>query len=267
VSNIDFPILTAPSDNVGELQYNNVDTTLYGLHYDASDSLEYLVSIDQMTGVHTPLYPIYDVYGIVGAPHFTTLDEINGRFIFKAFTTSGEERLYSIDIYTGAVISDPIFPILEDPTDNVKELKFNNGNGRLYGLHWDSDWVEIVDTTVMDTTVMDTTMVDTMAMDTTMVDTTTFALEYLTENVHLQISPNPVQDMVRISWEGLIESNQFTIEIVDIDGKICRKEVITDKEFTLIDLSELQAGNYFCRLYNPYTSFYGQSIEERFIKL
>ncbi|HEY0978913.1 MAG TPA: T9SS type A sorting domain-containing protein [Flavobacteriales bacterium] len=132
-----FPQGTSVGDNIVELQFDNSTGTLYGLHWDASEATEYLVSIDPSTGQHTLISAIPGVTMIAILPNYTTFDENNGLYIFRGVNSSSVAKLYSIDVTTGDIVSSPSFPILADPMDNVVELQFDNASGMLYGLHWD----------------------------------------------------------------------------------------------------------------------------------
>lgn len=258
VSSIDFPVLTDPMDNVGELQYNNADSTIYALHWDSSSSTEYLGSVDINDGSFTPLFPLYDVQYITIAPKYTTFDELNGRYIFRGVDFSGVNRLYSVDVYTGAVLSEPEFPILEDPDDNVIELKFNNGNGKLYGLHWDAEWELPIDTTVVDSTMVDTTEIDTISTDILDPILGTF----------VQLYPNPVNDYLYINMR---ESGRYMVLIYDLNGNQVLKEIMGDNDFISphlgIDLSHLSSGVYKCMVVNIYENKKGETHSQSILKL
>lgn len=262
VNSIDFPVLPEPGDNVGYLQYNYVDSTMYALQWDASTSTQYFGSIDLATGVFSPLNPINDITGIVGIPHYTTLDSNSGRYFFYAATSSGLFRLYTIDIYSGAVIYSPEFPILDDPDDNLKELKFNNADGTLYGLHWDASWVQ--DTTIMDTTVMDTTVIDTTVMDTTMIDTSTHLIDFLEEE-SVMVYPNPVAESGTLY---LRNSGRHFIEIFDLQGKIYLQEEYSISDNTIqLDFSNFPQGNYIGKVSQEDGSSLLKADTFRFIKI
>lgn len=132
-----FPQLADPNDNIVELQFDNANGTLYGLHWDASVSIEYLVSIEVSTGAFTPIAALPGVTLINVVPNYTTLDEVHGLFIFRGMDGGQVSRLYAIDVNTGAIISNPPFPLLSDLNDNVSELQADNATGTLYGLFWD----------------------------------------------------------------------------------------------------------------------------------
>ncbi len=103
----------------------------------ASAQLEFLVSINPTTGVHTKINCIPDVEWIQLIPKYTTFDHINGRHIFLGLDAGMNRALYSIDVVTGDIVSSPSFPNLSDPNDKISELQFDNSTGSLYGLHWD----------------------------------------------------------------------------------------------------------------------------------
>lgn len=137
ISNPLFPNLADPLDNIIELQYDNSSNTMYALHWDNSENREYFVSVNPTDGSFTIIDSLPGV-NWVSTDH-TTFDEINQRYIFRGGDVSGSFYLYSIDAITGSVVSNPLFPILNDPLDNVIELNFDNSSGNLYALHWEND--------------------------------------------------------------------------------------------------------------------------------
>ncbi|MBI3233466.1 MAG: T9SS type A sorting domain-containing protein, partial [Bacteroidetes bacterium] len=64
-------------------------------------------------------------------------DSNSHHFIFSG-GVNNNWKLFSVDTQTGQVISNPVFPVLSDPNDNLIELQFDNTSNILYGLHWDN---------------------------------------------------------------------------------------------------------------------------------
>jgi hypothetical protein len=133
---VSFPNLPGPGDNIIELHYNNANNTLYGLHWDASDSMEYLVTLDPLSGQMTLVDSIPEIEYIVVSPNYVCIDEIHGRYLCYAYDRNGYSHLYSIDLATGAVVSSPVFPSTI-PGDRLMEFQFDNSSGNLYSLFWD----------------------------------------------------------------------------------------------------------------------------------
>ncbi len=134
VANPVFPQVADPSDNIAELQFDDVTGILYAVHWDNSAQTEYFVSIDVMTGVHTIISTIAGVAAIANS----TYNHINGHYILDAVDATGNRRLYTIESLTGNVISSPIFPTVPNVNDNVSELQFDNTTGITYGLYYNN---------------------------------------------------------------------------------------------------------------------------------
>lgn len=136
VSKVSYPIGTNPGDRLCELEFDNSNGIMYGLFWDYSENREYLATVDPTTGNFSIIDSIPGVKWISTSPNYTTFDEINHRYIFRGGDMNGNAYLYSIDVSNGAVISNPVFPVLPSPTSNVIELEFDNSNEELYALHW-----------------------------------------------------------------------------------------------------------------------------------
>lgn len=68
----------------------------------------------------------------------STFDNVNQHYIFSASTDGVNWKLYTIDVKTGSVISNPSFPILADPNDNIVNWNYSNSLNKLFALHWDA---------------------------------------------------------------------------------------------------------------------------------
>lgn len=136
VSSPAFPQLTPP-DKITHLIYNNTLTTLYGLLWNHTEQREYLVRVDVQTGAHTLIDSISGLAGIPMGVDNLTLDEIQGRCIVGGLSHQGQNRLYTVDLATGAVLHAPLFPGLTPP-DNVIKMRAGLSNGDIVALHWES---------------------------------------------------------------------------------------------------------------------------------
>lgn len=135
VSNPSFNVLTDPSDNICNFQYSSRSKQLYAIHWDNSKNTEYFVSINTLTGAFTIIDSIPGIKWINGK---STFDRNNDQYIFQGADNDGKWHLISIDVNTGQIISNPLFPALLDPQDNIVELKYDNLSNKLFGLHWDN---------------------------------------------------------------------------------------------------------------------------------
>jgi gliding motility-associated-like protein len=137
ISKPTFPLLSDSKDKIDQLEYDNSTNKLYGLFLDNSQKRVYFILINANTGTYTIIDSLPDVKRI--NPSYTTFDENNQRYIFCGDDNNNASHLYSVDVLTGKIISNPLFPILTCPSDNVCLLKFDNASGNLYGLHWGAD--------------------------------------------------------------------------------------------------------------------------------
>jgi len=124
------------------LAYNLLHKALYismlltALNLNAQ--VEFLVTVDEQTGVHTKIDSIEGVKWITVAPDFTFIDEKNELFVFRGGDKDFNWALYSVDIHTGNILAAPSIPILEDPQDNLIGLQIDHSTGKLFALHWDA---------------------------------------------------------------------------------------------------------------------------------
>jgi len=97
---------------------------------------EYFISINTNTGAFTLIDSLPGVKWIQG---YATVDNINNRYIFRGTGTNiNNPYLYSIDVTNGNIISNPPFPVLSDPNDNIIEYQYSNSLNKLIALHWDN---------------------------------------------------------------------------------------------------------------------------------
>lgn len=134
ISSPEFPIVDDIWDRIDYLQYN-ADGELFGLFWDSSEEIQYFVSIDPATGEHEIISAIPDIDWVMGG---TVFDEMNNRYSFLGSDGPFPLQLVTIDAATGEVLYRPDL-ILDDISDNVIELQYDNSTGTLYGLHWDAE--------------------------------------------------------------------------------------------------------------------------------
>jgi len=93
---------------------------------------EYLMQIDPATGSYNKIGTA--IAGIEWVfPNIKCYDETHGTYIFQGGDPD-PDHLYSIDVTNGSIISNPFFSYTGS---SVRELKYDNSNGLLYGLYWD----------------------------------------------------------------------------------------------------------------------------------
>lgn len=99
---------------------------------------EFLITIDPASGSFTMIDSLPEVHWIATLPRFSTFDEQNHRYIFSGAHIDYSNFLYSVDAVTGEIVYSPPFPQLDDPNDNIAELRFDSQLNMLFGLHWDA---------------------------------------------------------------------------------------------------------------------------------
>lgn len=210
-SNPPFPNLLDPSDNITELHYDNSSNKLYGLHWNNSENREYLVTVNPTTGTFTKIDSLPGVLG-TAIPHFTIFNEINHQYIFKGCDNTGNFYLYSVDAISGNIISNPLFPVLEDPSDNVIELQFDNSSGNLYALHWDAN-------------------------------TLTGLYSNEKDKHTFNLYPNPFSYSSKIIFDKIYR--EITIFVYNSSGQVVRKETNFNSATINIQKDNLSNGVYF----------------------
>jgi len=124
------------SDYIEGMQYDRNTQKYYALYWDDSEQTMYLIDINPLNANFEILFPIADVQTITCLPNFICFDETNGQYIFRG--GDNNQKLYTVSVNTGEVIYNPIFPILDDPNDNIKQLMYDNVGQKLYASHWDA---------------------------------------------------------------------------------------------------------------------------------
>lgn len=70
-------------------------------------------------------------------------------------------------------------------------------------------------------------------------------------NNSVSFFPNPTKDIVNISWDS--KENFNTISIVDVTGRLLKKEKTVNTNFHLIDMSEIPSGIYVIEMKNEHS--------------
>jgi hypothetical protein len=79
--------------------------------------------------------PIPGFEWLDGGPLSATFDQKNNRLIFKGCNYNNSCRIYSIDVLTGEIISEPLFPIQFGSADNIIGYHYDNELDLLFALH------------------------------------------------------------------------------------------------------------------------------------
>lgn len=125
---------TPMNPQVGMMFYDNTVDTLYGLYFDGTFNQMYCAWswIDPASGaIH-----VKDTLPYISAPLWWegTYDEIDHRFMFVGYDTVNAHHLYTVDAFTGNVLSSP------PENYTVSDLAFDNANGRLYAVVDSATW-------------------------------------------------------------------------------------------------------------------------------
>ena len=214
ISNAPFPLLTDPLDNVIELQYDNSSNTLFALHWDNSEGMEFLVSVDPFTGDYTLITELPGVSWISTSPHYTVFDETQHRYVFRGGDDNGNWYLYSVDVNAENIVFSPLFPVLDYPEDNVVELQVDNSTGNYYALHWE---------------------VNTITGISSFIDTGTF-----------EIFPNPMQSTTTVSVNQA--SANTTLFMYDALGNVVHRSNHPHATSIEVPRGTLLPGTYFISL-------------------
>jgi outer membrane protein assembly factor BamB len=114
-------------------RYNSATSSLYGL-VNSSSGIQ-LNKINPSTSLSMgTVATLTAMTSIISMPNYATIDELNNRFTLRVPSTPG--NLYSVNLFTGGITFSPVFPVGLAQGENVIELRYNNANGILYGLHW-----------------------------------------------------------------------------------------------------------------------------------
>ena len=125
--------ITPASASFTAFQYDNTNENLYALIVGATTQLAH---IDIATTTHTIITTMPESGYSSSIPCF---DEIN-----EYYTYSSPNFLYTVDVLSGTILWDPIFPNIE-VGENIIESHYDNNSGILYALHWGTETIDIPD--------------------------------------------------------------------------------------------------------------------------
>jgi hypothetical protein len=205
---ISRPVLTA--NNLFTLmRFDNTTQTLFG------QKSGQVVTVNTTTGANTLLVNIPQAAGIPLIPNCATFDEGRQRLICGGTDGLGILRLFSVDVSTGAIVSDPIFPAGISSPDNVIELIYDNTSDTLYALHWGS---------------------------------LPAGINSLSDGQDINVYPNPLTNG---NWQLVAGSNLLgsSVELFDVTGRLVYKSEIRSVNSD-ID-ARLAPGSYMLRLQSP----------------
>ncbi len=152
---------------------------------------------------------------------------------------------------------------LIEPEPNTLQIKWTLNNS-LFEL--DTDLVEIdSDDLVSDSNTLSATIEDTtnllrvdghrqihLAVVTWNIEKLATGIENAvvsSKKLNINIFPNPFQNYLTIKYEGELRGN-LKVEIVDMMGRIQVSQIFKPQEFTSLNMSSLNQGNYIVKLYD-----------------
>jgi gliding motility-associated-like protein len=122
------PILSN-HDDLHQMNFNPMDSTLYAIKVVWSPNERYLVKIDPVTGVVTQLSSssIFEWYQTDGG---STIDPVSNTFYIRSEDKQNNQRLYGIDLKTGNIKTQPIM----SNSDDLHQMVFNCLDSTLYAI-------------------------------------------------------------------------------------------------------------------------------------
>ena len=108
-----------------------VDSTQYDTDWWMYEYATRLVEVDTETGELLEIAAFPDISGyVVGT---VALNSDNGNLFFVGIDPDFNQRLYTIDSFTGEILFDPILNLGADW--GVNELTYSHSEGKIYGIH------------------------------------------------------------------------------------------------------------------------------------
>jgi hypothetical protein len=114
------------------LRYDHLTNKMYGL-YNYQPYGWQLVEVNTNTGGFSVISTIAASLAVY--QNHETYDERRHRYIFAA-VSSNTPRLFSVDVTTGTVLSDPALLPGTFPKENLGSFRYSNSLGQLFALHW-----------------------------------------------------------------------------------------------------------------------------------
>jgi len=125
---INQPIIFNP-DEIHQMAYNCVDSTLYAIEVVWEPNERYLVTVNPETGVTTRVSkaPIFEWYT---THSMTIIDPVKNIFYTLGTDKNDIYHFYGVDLSTGAIVSDPI---VQNP-DDYHQIAFNCMDSSIYAI-------------------------------------------------------------------------------------------------------------------------------------
>jgi hypothetical protein len=198
--------------NVYELQYDISTNSMYGMYRDNVNHHIFLVNMDPITLATTIVDSISGLDNTCVSPHYVTFDQVNHHYIFLGMDHSWQKRLYTVDVNTGQVLSNPLFPVLLYSYENVIELEIDNATGEFFALHWGGDKLPT-------------------------------GINNTESNTDFKLFPNPFSDHCTLELGKSM--NDVAIFVYDVNGKVVRTIKYSNASSIEIQRDGLPSGLYF----------------------
>lgn len=129
-------LILASGESIVNFSFDNSSGVLFGLLQDNNIQKYFLVTINPTTGANTRI-GLGTNFGDGGGS--STIDEINQQYIYLySSSTAGGYVVTTLHIATGSVA----YNALVEPftaNDNFFSLKYDNIQGKLYSIHWETN--------------------------------------------------------------------------------------------------------------------------------
>jgi hypothetical protein len=211
-----------PGDALACISYNNTNDTLYGLKYQSSSQLYFLVWIDPATGIITEMG---SGAAIAAGNAGSTIDEANRRFIFS-YSDSIGYHLVVMDQVTGDVLFNN--QVILEPQDNIINIEYDNAKQKLFGIHWDAliDPSGVVDT----------------------------------HSESVQLYPNPASEELLVHFAKNYQD--MHVSLYNVTGQQVRSSDFKQATECTFQLHDLSSGVYFLKFDTQDESFSAQFIKQ-----
>lgn len=209
-------------DGMINICYHNGNDTLYGLMYENTSQLFFLVWIDQSTGVVTQIgNGTTSANGNGGA----TIDEANRRFIFSYADQNGY-HLSVMDLDNGSILFNNDISL--DIDDNFHSVTYDNTRHKLFAIHWDS-----------------------------LIDVTGIADTHGEQAV---IYPSPASDELNIRLDKNYQEMQ--VSVYNVNGQQVRSLYLRQASQCTMQIEDLSAGVYFLKFNAGAESFSTRFVKQ-----
>ena len=127
-----FPNTGNVSDYFIGLEHNYNSNMFYGLFKDDSTSTYHFSSFNPVNGTFLTLNNIPGLEGLI--PHSFVLLPNSNHYVFMGMDAALGSQIYTLNLTTGSIVNQHIFPNLGNNTGGVTGLEYDPATNRIYGL-------------------------------------------------------------------------------------------------------------------------------------